>query len=257
MLALLGLGGAGVVGCTLAGIGGLLITANRKTQDTSRVVLVTATPGAEDYRYPAMQPRSVWGALPPDLEARNETGLYDADDNPEGWFTYTDPLPDAYQTVVVHHSVIDAGEDIATLQDIQDTHRTDRGWADVAYHYFVGQSGIVYEGRDVTVRGAHVGGFNTGSVGVCLLGDFTQITPPPAQIVAARDLIRWLTDKLALTHLAGHNDFNAETQCPGTNLIPLLATLAGDLTMGTDGYIPPDERAHASERAHMCPCCMV
>ena len=46
------------------------------------------------------------------------------------------------------------------------------GWADVGYHYLVDKDGTIYEGRNIAIRGAHTQGHNTGSAGVCLLGDF-------------------------------------------------------------------------------------
>lgn len=237
MLALLA-SGAGLVGC--GGVGGLLWLANRgRGQDTYEEVIVTATPNPTPDAFPVVA-REAWGALPANHTAPNENGFY-SEDNPEGWRVYPDPLADQYQTVVIHHSVIDEGDDIATLQAIQDLHRNDRGWADVAYHYFVGQTGTVYAGRDVRARGAHVAGFNTGSVGVCLLGDFTQREPAGPQLVAAGDLVAWLARTLALTHIAGHADFNDWTVCPGPNLakhVQTFATHAG-LQVGTDGYIPP------------------
>lgn len=163
---------------------------------------------------------------------------------------------------MIHHSVINAGDDVATMLEVQNAHRIDRGWADVGYHYLIGGAGGVFQGRDVHVRGTHVRAYNTGSLGLCLLGDFTVDSPTPAQIDSARDLIAWLAVQLAPTHLAAHGDFNSDTLCPGDNLrvwLPELAA-AGGLIVGTDGYLPPDDQAALSGSAALpgdalCACC--
>lgn len=256
---LIGLGvlGTGAMTCACGGAFGLWAWQNR--QRTGRIIEVTTTPiaNAAIPRYPDMTPRQVWGALAPNLAARNETGLY-SDINRNGWREYpAEQIREIYKTVVVHHSVIDEGDDNLTMLEVQNAHREDRGWADVGYHYLVGKSGRVFEGRDVQVRGTHVGGFNTGSVGVCLLGNFVTAFPTEAQINAARELIRWLREALALTHLAGHQDFNTGTQCPGTNLMDYLGNFAdyAGLTIGTEGYVPPGEDGTEGAFFPSCDCC--
>jgi hypothetical protein len=185
-------------------------------------------------------PREAWGARSPNHAARNELGFY-APQNPFGWRDYGDAYPDIYRTLVVHHSVIYRLDDRTTLHDVQNLHMDDREWADVGYHFLVGQDGQIYEGRSLRVRGVHVGGFNTGSVGVCLLGDFTSSEPPAAQLDGLLRLGRWLMAQLPLTHLAGHREFNSDTQCPGARLYALLDALAQELGLqrGTGGYQAP------------------
>ena len=254
MLTLLSVFGIG--GTAICSAGGLL-TIYLALADRKPVELVsTATPISIDpniiIERPAITSRVDWGALDPNHEARFETGSYSLE-NPEGWYIYDQPISDMYQTVIIHHSVVDEGDDIQTLLDIQNFHRNDRGWADVAYHYFVGQSGIIYEGRDINVRGTHVANFNTGSVGVCLLGNFMNSAPTIEQIDSTRRLIQWLAQELQLSHLAGHYDFNDQTQCPGDNLVVYLDDFAqaSSLERGTDGYISPDEEASLG----FCLCC--
>ncbi len=228
--------------CGALGLGGiaLWLTRQQDEDDTPLVIVPNDTPTPENPP-PAIVRRAAWGALPPNLNARHEYGFFDPDNNPEGWRVYDQPLPEVYQTVVIHHSVEWEDDDLSTLAFIQDLHRDDRGWADVAYHYFVGRNGTLYEGRALNVRGVHVGGYNTGSVGVCLLGNFMTVQPNQAQLDAAQALVNWLAAELALTHLAGHRAFNDGTLCPGDNLVPHLPNLArvSGLTLGTDGYQGP------------------
>ena len=109
----------------------------------------------------------------------------------------------------------------------------------------------IYEGRDLHARGAHTAGYNTGSAGICLMGDFRFVAPSRAQLDAAQALIRWLVYRLHPTHLAGHQDFNQTTACPGSFLIDQLEALAAavGLELGIDGFRP------AARSADHCGCC--
>ncbi|MEB2289348.1 MAG: N-acetylmuramoyl-L-alanine amidase [Anaerolineae bacterium] len=188
---------------------------------------------------PGILERRDWGAREPDHSAENESGFY-GPDNREGWRVYEGDLRAVYRTVVVHHSVLYEIDDSTTMRAIQQQHLELRGWADIAYHFGVGRNGQAFAGRPLNVRGTHVAGFNTGSVGVVFLGDFSQDLPTPAQLEIGRRLIDWLTLRLELTHLAGHGDFNSDTDCPGQYLRVALSALAqsAGLALGTGGYLP-------------------
>ena len=187
---------------------------------------------------PAVVSRADWGARPVDVGARNEHGYYNSFTNPEGWYVYPDDLRGSYQTVVIHHSAFYREDGRRTLLEVQRLHREDRGWADVGYHFMVDKDGTVYEGRHLSARGAHTQGYNTGSAGICLLGDFRAESPSSAQWQAVTALTQWLAYHLQLTHLAGHRQFNGWTVCPGgqvSSQLENLAELAG-LQFGIDGY---------------------
>lgn len=192
---------------------------------------------------PTIITRAEWGAREPNHTAANESGFYSLD-NPEGWREYTGDLRSIYRTVVVHHSVIYETDDPTTMRKIQDTHMDTRQWADIGYHFGVGKSGQVFEGRDLKARGTHVEHYNTGSVGVVFFGDFEIDAPTPEQIDQGHRLIDWLALRLTLTHLAGHGEFNDFTKCPGTNMLPYLNLFAesAGLVRGTGGYQPPPEQ---------------
>lgn len=189
---------------------------------------------------PLIISRDEWGALPVDHGARNERGHYQSGVNPFGWYVYAGDLRDSYQTLVVHHSAFYKASGRATLLEVQRLHRRDRGWADVGYHFMLDVDGAIYAGRDLRARGVHTQGRNTGSAGVCLLGDFRYRAPSPAQWGALVALGRWLIAELALTHIAAHNQFNEGTVCPGPRVIEQLYALAELLGVGygVDGYIP-------------------
>lgn len=252
MLVALGILGTGSLACACSGATALgLIVSKLNKQPGPTPILVTElmdTPAAT-YTQPNIISRDQWGADPPDHQASNESGFF-SDTNPEGWRVYDKELTDDYQTVVIHHSAYYARDDLSTLLEVERQHRLERGWADIAYHFLVGMSGTIYEGRDIYVRGTHVENFNTGSLGVCLLGNFQEQYPTSEQLVSTQQLVNWAAQRLELTHIAAHRHFNPQTECPGDHLFLYIDQFAGgaNLQIGTGGYI-------GSESAFFCPCC--
>jgi len=183
--------------------------------------------------------RAEWGAREPNHEASGEYGFAESATDP-AWYVYPDPLPEVYNTVAIHHSasLLESGE---TMPDVQDLHMDRNRWADVGYHFAIDRNGVVYEGRDIHVRGSSVGGYNTGTIGVVVMGNFEYDQPLEVQLTVLQTLINWLATTYTLTHLAGHGEFNAESVCPGKNMIPYLDTLAqtAGLQRGTSGHVKP------------------
>lgn len=241
-MGLMGIFGAGT-GALCGGLVGVAVLSNQ-TQPTSTpqpTQIPTAMPTS--VAMPEMIRRDQWGGLPPNINARNETGYYAKDTNPEGWYVYPQELRQSYQTLVIHHSGFYEQDGLSTMLEIQRAHRDDRGWADVGYHFMVDKDGTIYEGRDLTVRGVHTEGYNTGSLGVCLLGDFRFEAPSQTQLASTYRLNNWLVYRTGLTHLAGHKEFNDFTVCPGTfvaNQLEDIANRAG-LIWSTDGYVSQAE----------------
>ena len=182
--------------------------------------------------------RPGWGAAPPQWSPAGEAP-FDAQTNPAGYLTYPEPLAPWLTTLVVHHAALEFHHGPRTIQRL---HILRKGYADVAYHFFIDGLGQLYEGRPLAARGAHTGGYNTGTVGVCLLGNFELIPSLQAQLDTLQALASTLGREYALTHLAGHRDFQPEaTVCPGENLwsaLPAVAAASG-LAYGTAGYRPP------------------
>lgn len=248
MLAFFGGLGMGGVMAACGGLGVLawwltrtpsLIPSEGEPLPTAQVAQVTPPPSATPPPQPPIPliTREAWGAQPINHEATYENGFYSADNN-EGWRVYED-VYSAYQTLVVHHSVIESATDLLSVREVQRLHLVDRGWADVGYHFLIGKDGTLYEGRTLSARGTHVAGYNTGSVGVCLLGNLSQNTPPDAQWQALIQVTVWLKALLGVTHLAAHRDFNELTECPGNTLWFALDGLAEGtgLIRGTGGYV--------------------
>ena len=107
----------------------------------------------------------------------------------------------AVKAVVVHHtaSTNDYGPaDVpALLRGFYAYHVKSRGWSDVGYNVLVDRFGTAWEGRaggiSRAVIGAHAGGFNTGTVGVSMIGTYDTVAPSPAMLETVARVIAWRT----------------------------------------------------------------
>lgn len=221
---------------------------------------------------------------------------------PEEWHTYdglTEYLKLRYtrrpvQAITVHHT---AGRTPTTAADSLDEvlyiYRLDaiqREWGDMGYNLLIDPQGVVYEGRSngflngrrtspwpifgppgeelLMTTGAHILDYNTGNIGICVIGDFhpgtplTRPGPTPAQRAALVTVIAALVqyggiDPLGMVDyvnivpvpdeddptqakeplrnvglrvhtISGHRDW-ATTTCPGDSLYSMLPQLRADV----------------------------
>tara|TARA_B100001123_G_C15297558_1_gene1019796 strand:- start:315 stop:1619 length:1305 start_codon:yes stop_codon:yes gene_type:complete len=142
------------------------------------------------------------------------------------------------------------GEGKKQVKAIQEFHQDGRGWNDIGYHFLVDLSGNIYQGRPEIVIGAHVGGANTGNIGVCILGCYH---PPetgwPCYDTMTKEtenaltyLYAWIADTYAIAPqvLLGHRDYFGTTVCPGDNVWPLLPGMREDIELFIASGGPPD-----------------
>ena len=151
------------------------------------------------------------------------------------------PSPDFTNVthLIVHHS---AGTNTATdwaavVRSIWDFHVITRGWSDIGYNWLVAPTGTVYEGRGDGILGAHFCGTNGNTMGVCMMGDYTTITPSQEALDALRELLAWKacdadidplgkafhpSSGLTLDNISGHRD-GCPTECPGNAFYPMLS----------------------------------
>lgn len=157
-------------------------------------VVETPRPTNRAAALPAIRPRSAWTTKP-----------YACSGGPQ--------VADSLRYVVVHHtassnSYTQAGVP-GILEGIRAYEVSSLGWCDMAYNFIVDKFGTIWQGRagDITkpVIGGHAKGFNTGSVGVSLLGQFDAATSSPApgtptavMMDSAARLVAW---KLSLAGL--------------------------------------------------------
>jgi putative cell wall-binding protein len=115
----------------------------------------------------------------------------------ESWRNGEPRYASSVRYAVVHHTATAntyaRDEAPAVVRGIYRYHTQSLGWSDIGYNVLVDRYGNVYEGRHggVTagVIGAHAAGFNTGSVGVAVIGEFSTTAPPAAAQSAVADVI--------------------------------------------------------------------
>lgn len=121
--------------------------------------------------------------------------------------------------LVVHCSATRAAQDIGAT-DIRRWH-LGRGWADIGYHYVIRRDGGIETGRPEDSAGAHVKGFNSTSVGICLVGGLNTDGKPennftPAQFSSLAKLLGQLKRRYPKAHVRGHRDFSPDLNKDGT-----------------------------------------
>lgn len=130
-------------------------------------------------------------------------------------------------TIVIHCSATPEGRPVS-VDTIRKWHR-DRSWRDIGYHYVVGLDGTVHAGRPLEQVGAHVGGHNTGAIGICYVGGVTndgrlapKDTRTAAQKEALSSLVAELTERFPdIRTVKGHRDFpRVAKACPCFDAIP-------------------------------------
>lgn len=102
----------------------------------------------------------------------------------------------AWTYLVIHHSAAPDGTAL-DLPALRHQHMVVNGWADLGYHFVVERVGGDYAslvGRPMTQDGAHTKELhmNSQGLGICLVGNFDQAPPPPAQWAEALKLCRAL-----------------------------------------------------------------
>lgn len=108
------------------------------------------------------------------------------------------------------------------VEAIRQMHIKERGWRDIGYHWLIDRDGTVLPGRKETEIGAHVAGYNTGTIGISLFGGITSKPHDPfaknftsAQEVALLDLIHDICQRTKITSIRGHNQVDSGKACPG------------------------------------------
>jgi N-acetylmuramoyl-L-alanine amidase len=120
--------------------------------------------------------------------------------------------------LVVHCSATRAATAVRAA-DIRRWH-LDRGWADIGYHYVICRDGTVETGRPEHTVGAHVQGFNSASVGICLVGGLDTEGKPennftPAQFSSLGTLLGQLMRRYPAARVRGHRDFSPDLNNDG------------------------------------------
>ncbi len=103
--------------------------------------------------------------------------------------------------------------------EIDRWHRA-KGWLMIGYHFIIRRDGTVEIGRPVDAIGAHVEGYNSVSVGVCLVGGISSTGKSEnnftiAQWGALAELLIKLKAQYPKATIQGHRDFpKVAKDCP-------------------------------------------
>lgn len=167
----------------------------------------------------------------------------------------------SYEHMTFHHAAgfgaTTREEGLAQVKAIQDLHQNVRGWSDIGYQFVIDRGGRLYQGRpfldssttlDALPRlalGAHVGGSNTGNIGICLLGCYHPAAGSSCtdEITTAAydtyvETFAFLSENygVASEQIRGHRDFS-NTACPGDNNYRLLPNLILDV----EAFVPDQD----------------
>lgn len=185
-------------------------------------------PAEASVSQPAIVSRAQWGA--------NET-----------WVTRAPNIAPTVDHVVVHHTAngnnYSRSDGPALVRSIHYWHTQANGWNDIGYNVLVDRYGVVYEGRrgglDRAVVGAHAAGFNTGSFGISVIGNFDIADIPSAAYASLARTISWkmrhhgmdlspsrtfIKNNRRVNTISGHRDVGS-TACPGRFLYQRLDAL--------------------------------
>ena len=113
--------------------------------------------------------------------------------------------------LILHHAAASG----ATAQSIHSFHLS-KGWAGIAYHYYVRKSGEIVRGRPENMRGGHTTNWNYNSIGICFEGNFETEKMPQEQINAGAELIADIKRRYPTITVGRHSGFG-QTACPGRN----------------------------------------
>ena len=123
--------------------------------------------------------------------------------------------------IIIHHSASPDHPVLSNFEAVRDFHVHVRGWRDIGYHFVVEMAGgrpVVRYGRKPWDVGAHCPGYNRSSLGVCVIGDYTERAPGSALLVCTADLVAGLglAHQISPDRVLGHREASRKpTACPG------------------------------------------
>lgn len=121
--------------------------------------------------------------------------------------------------IIVHCSATRPSLDVRAV-DLDRWHRA-RGWRGLGYHYVITRGGLVEPGRPEFQIGAHTQGFNSRSIGVCLVGGVAEdgrtveANYTTAQYQALHALLGDLRARYPQTRICGHRDLSPDLDGDG------------------------------------------
>lgn len=161
--------------------------------------------------------------MAPTIYSRAEAGLQSANSDSFG------PLGEI-SAVTIHHSAGPRATSKARCQQLNRAYQLqhiNQGWGDIGYHFCMDDDGRFYKLRPVKFKGAHVGGWNTGNVGIMIHGNYEHDVLNAKQ----RESIEWLFEggfhaltgesESGIALARGHREWpnHGSNACPGESLM--------------------------------------
>jgi hypothetical protein len=149
--------------------------------------------------------------------------------------------------MVLHHTAgnntYTKAQSAAVVRGIYSYHTGTQGWADIGYNFLVDKYGQIFEGRHGGIErgivGAHAAGFNSGSFGVAVMGNYDVVDAPAVAVEAVAQVAAWKygvhgidagttrtvsVNGRTLRTMIGHRDVGS-TVCPGRFLYARMGQL--------------------------------
>ena len=119
--------------------------------------------------------------------------------------------------IVVHCAATKPSMDIGA-DTIRDWHVNGNGWRDIGYHLVIKRNGDVEKGRDINDSGAHAAGYNSKSIGLCLVGGMAEDNSAEDNFTAQQwtsllATVKELEVDFPNAKVIGHNEIS-ENECP-------------------------------------------
>ena len=116
-------------------------------------------------------------------------------------------------TAVMHVSATKLSQNYS-FQDCKRGHLA-KGWSDIGYHYYITQDGEIHKGRSIDKNGAHVRGYNNGTIGICTEGGIGENGVPvdtmnAMQMLSVEGLLLALKKGNSKMKVKGHRDYSPD-----------------------------------------------
>ncbi|XP_030760411.1 peptidoglycan-recognition protein 2-like isoform X1 [Sitophilus oryzae] len=107
--------------------------------------------------------------------------------------THQDYVKIPVENIIIHHTVSEecySLEECATsLRNIQSFHMDELEFHDMGYNFLIGSDGNVYEGAGWHKIAAHTRGYNSRSLGIAFVGNFSSKVPSEKMLNALRKFL--------------------------------------------------------------------
>jgi hypothetical protein len=149
-------------------------------------------------------------------------------------------------------------------------HGSGMGWADIGYNFVIDRFGNIYEGRrggvDRGVIGAHAYGYNTGSIGIALMGEYNSVAPSTAAVRSLDALLAWkfahhsipvdlasrtIANGNSIPRLVGHRNVRGAYQANPSTTTDCPGQLMNDRMPGVRDRLASSQEAPVGPRSPM------